>query len=147
MNTTAQTFIHLLSTPARWITTSEFVDPDGNITAAEGESIIEIDGEYIRNTSWAQVGDHKQENNYRITQLSSTRYVYRSTNPELGIQRGTFDIDRNTIYSRFTIERSPLNGFEIITCEDDCCHVQGALYENDLLINTWRATMRKHDQV
>lgn len=138
-----ETNIHLFSAPARWITTSEFVDPDGNITPAEGESVIEIEGEHICNTSWARIGEHRRENNYRITPVSSTRYVYRSTNPELGIQRGTFDIDRNVIYSRFTIERSPVHGFEIITCEEDCCHVQGALYENDLLINTWRATMRK----
>lgn len=138
-----ETPAHLFSTSARWITSAEFVDRDGNITRAEGESVVEIEEDHIHNTSWVQLGGLTRENNYRITPVSGTHFFYRSTNPELGIQQGTFDIDRNVIYSRFTIAGTRINGYEIITCEADGCHTQGALYESDLLINTWRATMRK----
>lgn len=138
-----ETPTHLFSESARWITSSEFVDREGNITLAEGESVIEIQEDHIHNTSWVQMGALTRENNYRITPVSANHFFYRSTNPELGIQQGTFDIDRNVIYSRFTIAGTHINGYEIITFEKDYCHVQGALYESDLLINTWRATMRK----
>jgi hypothetical protein len=54
-----------------------------------------------------------------------------------------FSLDRNTLFSKFGIENTTLNGYEIIRREDDICYAQGALYDNDELINAWTAIMKK----
>ncbi len=134
---------HFLSESAIWQTSSEFVTPEGIISKGEGQSIISIYENEIINESWAQLEDIRRTNNYRIIPVSSTEYVFESLNPELGKQTGVFNVDRNVLFSKFKIEETSLNGFEIIRREEDICYVQGALYKNDLLINTWFATMTK----
>ncbi len=135
--------MHLLSETAKWITKSEFVSPKGIITRANGETNIVIGDKYIENHSWVLWGESKRVNNYRITLVSCNEYQFESLNPELGIQEGMFNIDRNTVFSKFTIKDTNLNGFEIITRQADTCYVNGALYNDNKLINTWNATMVK----
>jgi len=132
---------HFLSESATWQTTSDFVTPNGIISYGKGESVITIHPDNITNNSWAQLGEIKRENNYLIHRVSTNRYLFESVNPELGIQTGIFDVDRNTVFSKFKIEGTTINGYEIIRREDDICYAQGALYDNDLLINTWTAKM------
>lgn len=132
---------HLFSESAAWRTTSEFVTPDGHITAARGCSVITVDDAVIENESWADLEGQRRTNNYRITQVTPTSFESQSVNPELGKQVGQFSLDRDTLYSKFRIEDTSLNGFEIIRREGDLCHAQGALYDGDALVNTWTATM------
>lgn len=134
---------HFLSESAIWQTISEFVAPNGEISNAEGESVISVFETEIINESWAQVCNVKRVNDYKITPVSLTEFSYESLNPELGKQTGMFNIDRNTVFSRFKIEATSLNGYEIIRREGDICYAQGALYDNDGLINTWNATLTK----
>ncbi len=134
---------HLFSESATWQTTSEFVSPDGNISSAKGESVISVGQMEITNDSWAELGGVKRTNNYKITPLSQTEFTSESLNPELGKQIGLFHIDRNCIFSKFRIEGTALNGYEIIRREENLCHAQGALYDDDRLINTWTAVMKK----
>lgn len=134
---------HLFTESAVWKTTSEFVSPEGTISHAKGESTISVGEAGITNKSWVELGETKRVNNYKITPVSSFELTFESLNPELGKQTGIFNIDRNTIFSKFRIEDTALNGYEIIRREEDTCHVQGALYDNNTLINTWSATMRK----
>ena len=134
---------HLLSESASWSTTSEFVTSEGHVSEATGRSAITIQEKEIINTSWVQLGKVKRENNYKIISISDTKYHYESINPELGNQIGVFIADRNILYSKFKIEDSSLNGFEIIRREGDTCFAYGALYDNDNPINTWTAIMVK----
>lgn len=135
--------MHLLSETGKWKTESEFVSPDGIISKATGESNIVVNKQEIRNNSWAVLSNIKRINNYKITRITDNEYQFESLNPELGNQKGTFSIDRNTIYSKFTIEGTNLNGFEIIKRLNDICHANGALYDGEKLINTWNAVMNK----
>lgn len=134
---------HLFSESAVWKTISEFVSPDGKITHAEGESVISVQETVIMNESWAILNNTKRVNNYRITSISPYEFIFDSSNPELGKQTGVFHIDRDRVFSKFKIVETTLNGFEIVRRENDVCFVQGALYDNDTLINTWSATMHK----
>ena len=107
------------------------------------ESVISVFETGIVNESWAQIGDVKRINNYKITSVSLTGFSYESLNPELGKQTGVFNIDRNTVFSRFNIEETSLNGYEIIRREGNICYAQGALYDNNKLVNTWNAILTK----
>ncbi len=138
---------HLLSESGSWLTNSEFVAADGSITIAKGMSVIFIEEKVITNESWAQVGNIRRKNNYRIISVSNTEYTSKSINPELGNQVGIFNVDRNTLYFKFRVEKSSLSGFEIIRREGNTCYVNGALYDQDNLINTWTAIMTKEEQI
>jgi len=132
---------HFLSESATWQTISEFVTPDGKISHAKGESMISVSDMEIKNKSWAQLNGIKRTNDYKIISISPLEYIYESLNPELGKQIGKFNIDRNTLFSKFKIEGTTINGYEVIRREKDVCYAQGALYDDDSLINTWTATM------
>lgn len=132
---------HFLSESTIWQTTSEFITPNGQISYGMGETAITVLHDKIINNSWAQLGNIKRENNYIIRQISDNRYVSESSNPELGIQTGVYDIDKNTVFFKFKIEGTSMNGFEIIRREGDNCHAQGALYDDNSLINTWTAML------
>lgn len=134
---------HFLSESTVWQSSSEFVTPDGQIAYAKGESVISVNEKEIINESWVQMGSIKRINNYKITPLSQYEFAFESLNPELGKQTGIFNVDRNTLFSKFKIEGTSLNGYEIINREEGVCYAQGALYKNDSLINTWNATMKK----
>lgn len=135
--------MHLLSETALWKTESEFVSTDGTISPSAGETSICIEGDTIYNKSWVAMDGAKRENNYTIFVVSPCQYNFESLNPELGTQKGTFHLDRNTIFSKFIIEATKLNGFEIISRNGNTCLTRGALYDGDKLINTWKATMKK----
>lgn len=136
---------HFLSESALWYSESEFVDPQGNITKTSGESKITVSENEIINESWAEMDSHRRVNNYRILPVSNTEYHSESLNPELGIQVGQFNADRNVIYSRFGIEGTELNGFEVIICENNECRAFGSLYNANQLVNTWQAILVKQD--
>nr|WP_320000151.1 hypothetical protein [uncultured Draconibacterium sp.] len=135
--------MHLLSESAVWNSMSEFISSDGTTTKAIGETSIVINENEIINNSWASLGESKRINNYRIKTISKKELLFESLNPELGKQKGKFNIDRNTIYSKFIIENTNLNGFEIIRRENDLCYVNGVLYDGEKLINTWNAKLSK----
>jgi hypothetical protein len=61
----------------------------------------------------------------------------------LGIQKGIFSIDRNTIFSKFRIENSDMNGFEVINRDNDLCKAYGALYNGNELVNSWQTTLKR----
>lgn len=134
--------MHLFSEGNTWITESEFVDGRGNILKAVGESVISIQENVIVNHSYAEINGTILKNEYRIEANTSNRYPFESINLTLGKQKGYFDIDRKTIFSKFVIENSALNGFEVIVRDGDTCTVSGALYDGDVLINTWTAKMQ-----
>lgn len=135
---------HFLSESALWHSKSEFVDSHGNITKASGESKIIVSENEIINESWAEIDSHRRVNNYRIIPISDTEYQSESINPELGVQVGQFNIDRNIIYSKFYITGTELNGFEVIIRENNECKTFGSLYQDNQLINTWKAILVKH---
>ena len=136
---------HFLSESALWYSESEFVDPQGNIAKASGESKITVTENEILNENWAEMGSQRRINNYRIVPVSNTEYHSESLNPELGIQIGQFNIDRNIVYSRFCIEGTELNGFEVIVRENNECRAFGSLYSANQLVNTWKAALVKHE--
>jgi len=132
---------HFLSESAVWESASEFVTPDGVVSHGYGESAITVNGNGIVNESWVLIGDFKRVNNYKIIRISEFVFTFESLNPELGIQTGSYHVDRNMLFSKFFIRGTSLNGFEIIRREDSVCYAHGALYEDDLLMNTWSARM------
>lgn len=135
--------LHFLSESAIWETTSEFVTPTGEVSKGTGESIIKIDGDLIINESWAILQGRKIENNYKIERLSVNHYQYTSLNPTLGIQKGFFDISGSNVYSRFQIEGTELNGYEIIRRVNHTCFADGILYNGSEVINSWNALLNK----
>ncbi|GAT64249.1 hypothetical protein [Paludibacter jiangxiensis] len=134
---------HLLSEPGKWLTQSEFTDADGRISKASGETLISINGSELKNNSWIDLNGRKLSNDYTITQINERLYKYVSKNPALGLQKGTFNIDRNRIYSKFVIENTAFNGFEVIVRRGNCCYSEGALYDGDVLVNIWTCVMEK----
>lgn len=136
---------HFLSETAVWESVSEFVSPDGTVSEGRGESAIHIEGGLITNESWVIMQDKKMENMYEIKPQTENRYQYISNNPSLGIQRGYFDVLHNIIYSKFLIQETELNGYEIIRRIDSTCYANGALYNGDELINTWNAVLQKKE--
>jgi hypothetical protein len=137
--------MHLLSETATWKTQSEFVTPEGEINQGIGETRITIMDEIILNDSWVEQGDSKIENNYKIRKVSPNEYDFESSNPDLGIQKGKFNIERNVVYSKFRIEGTGLNGFEVIERNDNICQAYGALYDKEKLVNSWKAVMKKKE--
>lgn len=135
--------MNLLSENGIWITESEFVTEDGKISKATGETQIHINNGIISNHSFAEIDGKKLVNDYEITISDTNRYPFQSKNPVLGVQKGYFDIDRNTVYSRFEIDSTTMNGFEVIIRDDNICTAYGALYDKTKLINTWKAILRK----
>lgn len=134
---------NFLSEEAVWESISEFVDSNGKAMICKGKSRIKFEGEMIVNESFSSFGEKTLTNDYEIRFVSENRYSYISRNPALGIQTGFFDVNKNTIYSKFSIKESKLNGYEIIRRIDDTCYVNGALYNGNELINTWSATLYK----
>lgn len=134
---------NFLSEEAVWTSVSEFVDPHGMSMVCQGKSSIKFDNDLIVNESSSTFGEKILTNDYEIRFVSENRYSYTSRNPALGIQTGFFDINHHTIYSKFTIEDSELNGYEIIRRVDNICYANGALYNGNDLINTWSATLHK----
>ncbi len=132
---------HLLSDSAEWMTNSEFVDKDGNILRAIGEAKIVVDDNEIINESWACVEGKKVFNNYRIQRESDSKFRFECTNPEQGIRKGDLNLDRNILYSKFTVSDTSLSGFEIIVKDEDECTVYGTLYDGKELLNSWRTIM------
>jgi len=134
--------MHLLVESSLWESVSEFVTPEGNIMNAIGETKIIVDENKIENKSWAMVNGSKIENFYLITKISETKYSFVSENPSLGTQKGIFSLDRNIIFSKFHIENTDMNGFEVIIRSNDICEAYGALYNKNELINSWKANMK-----
>jgi hypothetical protein len=134
---------HLLSEPGTWITQSEFTDAEGGISKASGETVISIDGLHFQNCSWVNLNGTRLANDYLISKVNDRLFEYISKNPALGLQKGTFHIDRNRIYSRFIIETTSLNGFEVIVRRGNYCYTEGALFDGDKLLNTWTCIMEK----
>ena len=134
---------HLLSEPGKWQTQSEFTDADGRVSKASGETVISIEGSHLKNSSWVNINEKLLSNDYEITLIDERRYEYVSHNPALGLQKGSFNIDRNRIYSKFVIENSSFNGFEVIVRRGNCCYAEGALYDDNVLVNTWTCVMEK----
>ena len=137
--------MNLLSDDGLWMTEAEFVTADGTISKASGETRIRLTENGIENLSQVSMGGTTIVNNYEITPEGANRLSFKSTNQTLGIQHGIFDIDRNTLYSRFAIENTALTGFEVIIRDGNVCTANGALYDRDALVNTWTATLRKMD--
>ncbi len=132
---------HLLSDPAEWMTSSEFVDKEGIIKRAIGEAKIVVNDHEIINETWSCVEGKRICNCYRIEKESDSRYRFECSNPELGTQTGDLNIDRNIVYSKFTVNNTSLNGFEIIVKDDDECTIYGTLYDGADLLNSWRTVM------
>jgi hypothetical protein len=135
---------NLLSENGEWISRSEFVDSKGNISIADGKTIVDCSNDdTIRTNSWVTSNGETISNNYIIKKKSENHLTYRSSNKILGIQSGTFDINKNHIFSKFAISGTTFNGFEVITREGNICRAYGALYDQKELINTWTAVMEK----
>lgn len=134
---------HFFSESVIWQTVSVFVDSEGNHSNLIGESDVIVSKSEIINRSYAITGEKKVENNYIIHPKTSIHYTYRSDNPDLGIQLGTFDINGNQIFSKFRIDETELNGYEIIRLEGNICYASGALYNGYKLINAWTSEMKK----
>ena len=137
--------IHLLSESCIWESTSEFTDINGNISKGKGISDIKVFNDKITNNSFAEFDGKRIYNDYEIHQESKTILHSRSTNPALGIQKGTFHVNGSKLFFDFTIENSSLRGFEIIRREGNICFSDGALYNGEELINTWSAILRKKE--
>jgi hypothetical protein len=132
---------HLLSDSAEWMTTSEFVDSEGKIFRAIGETKITANCETVTNESWACIDGRKVYNTYTIAKESELKYRFESENPDLGTQTGEFNIDRNVVYSKFTVKDTDFSGFEVIIKDEDECNVYGTLFNGSKLVNTWRTIM------
>ncbi len=135
--------MHLFSEPALWLTCSEFVDAAGGISPGNGETHIRFRDDDIVNESWVSLGGQTIGNNYVIHPSGDKLYHFESHNHSEGRQTGTFHIDRNVVYSRFTMDNSSKGGFEVVIRDGDRCEGYGALYEQGRLINTWRVVMEK----
>jgi len=123
------------------MTNSEFVDKEGNILRIIGESKIVIAGEGITRECWGCVDGKKISSSYRIKKESDSKFYFECDNSEQGVKRGDLDIDRNIIYSKFYINNSSLNGYEIFIKDDDECTVYGSLYDDKELLKSWRTIM------
>ena len=135
--------MHLLSENATWTTESDFVGADGTVSRAKGETVIRVGDATITNHSYVELDGRTLTNDYEITIADGKRHPFRSQNPALGTQTGYFDIDRNVVYSRFEIENTALNGFEVIVRNGERCTAHGALYDGSALINTWSAVLTR----
>lgn len=135
----------LLSANGIWKTYSEFVDARGNTSAASGRTIITIKQEIITIESWVENKGRKIENTYSVKEIKPGYYNFESVNPDLGLQRGTFHRQGNILYSRFVIENTEMNGFEVIIQNHGACNAYGALYDKNILLNSWSAKMKKSD--
>ena len=93
--------------------------------------------------SWLIIDDKKIVNNYIVQFDTENRYKFIVTNSKLGVQSGTFHVDRNVIYSKFQIDKTGLSGFEILVRNENKCQVYGCLYDGKNLINSWQAKLIK----
>ena len=135
--------MNLFSESGIWRSTAEFVDAKGNISAGIGESRIDISFPVIIHESWMELNGCKTINNYQIVKKKEGCYSFRSENPSLGIQTGVFNVDRNILFSKFIVEGTEMNGFEVIIRKKNECESKGALYKSNELINSWTAVMMK----
>lgn len=141
---TTEPVLHFLSKSGVWHSISEFVDAQGVVSRATGMSTIEVSTEGITNRNYAELDGKRLCNDYEIRVVSPDEFHYRSANPALGIQQGTFHVRGARLYSNFVITDTALHGFEIIRCEGNTCFADGALYDGDRLINTWTAMLKNN---
>lgn len=134
---------HLLSDSAEWMTNSEFVDKDGNIIKAIGEIRIVVKGQEIIHENWVCIDGKRESSCYKIEKESASKYNFVCQSTSLGKQTGDFNIDRNVLFSKFTVNEKNLFGFEIIVKEEDECIAYGTLYSGVELVNSWRTIMVK----
>ena len=134
---------HLLSETAEWMTNSEFVDKSGNITRSLGEAKIVIEEGVIINESWTCIEGRRESNFYKIRKESDLKYYFECVSSSLGKHTGDFNIDRNVLFSKFTVSETTLNGYETIVTDQDECIVYGTLYDGKELVNSWRTIMVK----
>lgn len=137
--------LHFLSESCIWESTSEFTDPNGNISKGNGISDIKVFNDKITNNSYAEFDEKIMYNDYEIHAENTTTLHSRSINPILGIQKGTFHVNGSKLFFDFTIVNSSMRGFEIIRREGNTCFSDGALYNGEKLINTWSAILRKKE--
>lgn len=138
-----RTVRHIFSESGLWKTESVFITPGLEEKHGSGESRITVLKDRICNESWTNNGDLRLRNEYRISYFDNNRYLCKSENAVLGNQYGWMDIHNNVVFSKYLFEDSVHNGYEVITREGDTAHVVGALYRDNLLINTWTAVMTK----
>lgn len=136
--------MNILSESATWRATLEFVDANGNISAGIGEYRIKVTLSMITNESWMQLDAGKIINNYQIFKSGENCYCFHSDNAELGIRKGFLNVERNVLFSKFLVEGTDLNGFEVITRNRNQCHGKGAIYLKDNLVKTWTSMMVKN---
>ena len=136
--------MNILSESATWRVTLEFVDANGNISSGIGENRIKVNHSMITNESWMQMDAGKIINNYQILKSDENRYCFHSDNTELGIRKGCLNVERNVLFSKFLVEGTDLNGFEVIIRNRNQCNGKGALYMKDNLVKTWTSIMVKN---
>jgi len=135
---------HLLSDSAEWMTNSEFVDKNGNISNAIGETKIEIGREAISNESWVCINGQKVCNCYKISREDESRFNFECENTLLGKEVGEFKVEKNVVYSKFSVQNTKINGFEVVIKNDeDECYAYGSLFDGSELVNHWRSVMVK----
>lgn len=139
---------HLLSEDSDWKVYAEFAYPHGKILAREGELYVKFFPDHIERWYWYMEGEEKIEALFTIVSTTIDAFDYYSDGiKNLGMQNGTMHVDRNRIYSKFIVENTLLNGFEIAIHNGESCHVNGAIYHDKKLIKAWTSilTRLKHE--
>ncbi len=132
---------HLLSDPAEWMTTSEFVSKDGEVSNAIGEIKITVEDDAIIKDCWYCIEGDKTRNCCKITKESENCYSFEAESNSLGRHHGELHTDRNLLFSKYQVENSSVNGFEVYIKDNDECCSYGFLYDGNRLIKTWRSVM------
>ena len=132
-----------------WQATGKFTDDSGNNYTVEGRTdITHEDGQWF-NRSWMRLRTEPPfsiENIYEIEPFreGAMMTTWISRNPAFGELSGTFELEGNTITSRYASEDQKVRGFETLNQLDEKTYRgRGEVYIEGKLTSQWDVTLER----
>lgn len=132
-----------------WRASGKFADDSGNDFDIEGRSDITHEGGVWLNRSWMRLRTEPPfsiENIYEIEPFKEGAMMttWTSHNPAFGELSGTFEVEGDTITSRYASEDQKVRGFETVTLLDESTYRgRGEVYIEGKLTSSWTVTLER----
>jgi len=132
-----------------WRASGKFTNESDDDYDIEGRSeVLHEEGMWL-NRSWMRLRTEPPfsiENVYEIVPFKEDAMMttWTSHNPAFGELRGTFELEDNTITSRYASDDQKVRGFETVTMLDEQTYRgRGEVYIEGKLTSSWNITLER----
>jgi hypothetical protein len=132
-----------------WRASGKFTDEAEKEYDIEGRSDVSHEGGVWLNRSWMRLRTEPPfsiENVYEIEPFKEGAMMttWTSHNPAFGELSGTFELEGNTITSRYASEDQKVRGFETVTMiDEETYRGRGEIYIEGKLTSSWNVTLER----